>query len=260
MPNWISNYVEPVNEAAKEFTKKHLLNEDGEFCFGKLVPEPDIITKADKLSVVSPEEFQAFKSEHQQSVHCEYEQEGLLYTLDEDGDVEQAVCTAECSKRLSAKFGCDNLYDFHVQNWGTKWEAQDDGNGTEYDDNGDPSSCSFDTAWDVPFEFMATVTAKCPEGLWEWSCTAENGFESLLIKLHKGDVIITEHLVDEDYFFFDDDDEGDEGDDAGYTIDDLYWNDRGEVPEEGENDTELVPGKVCSVKPDYVMPKRENLA
>ena len=139
MPNWISNYVEPSNDAAKAFTKKYLLNDDGLFCFGKLVPVPDIIDKitGSPSFVVSPEKFQAFKAEHQESVHCEYEQEGLLYTLDEDGEVNDAVCTAECSDHLRNKFGCDNLYDFHVNNWGTKWEAQDNGNGTEYDDNGD---------------------------------------------------------------------------------------------------------------------------
>ena len=249
MPNWISNYVEPSNDAAKAFTKKYLLNDDGLFCFGKLVPVPDIIDKitGSPSFVVSPEKFQAFKAEHQESVHCEYEQEGLLYTLDEDGEVNDAVCTAECSDHLRNKFGCDNLYDFHVNNWGTKWEAQDNGNGTEYDDNGDPIDCEFDTAWDAPFEFMATLTAECPEGIWEWRCTAENSFESLLIRLHNGDVVITEHLLDEEELeeLFDDED---------CTIEDLYWNDRGEVvpyDAKDENDTKLVPSEVLSVQPNY---------
>ena len=38
MANWISNCVTPLNDAAKDFTRKHVVDEEGNFCFGKLVP------------------------------------------------------------------------------------------------------------------------------------------------------------------------------------------------------------------------------
>ena len=239
MSTEISNYVEPANDVAKEFTKQYLLNDKGEFCFGKLVPVPDIIAKtimASSFVVSSAEAFQAFKNKHQKSVHCEYEQEGLLYTLYGDGDVKYAVCTEECSERLIAKFGCNNRFDFYEKNWGT------DGEAINYDNNGDDNvGYSFDTEGGVPFKFMAALTAACPEGLWYWSCTSENGFETLRIELHSGDVIITEHLLDDDYVYL------------GYdlTIEDLWWNDRGEVQDDDDNDTKLVPGEVFSVHPNY---------
>ncbi len=239
MPNWINNLVRPVNDAAKEFTKKYIVNEEGLFCFGNLVPVPDILSKTKAPSrVVTPEKLQAFKDEHQQSVHCEYEQKGLLYTLDEDGDVEDAVCTFDCVIYLEDMYGCDNWYDFCVQNWGTKWEADNDPDA--YDDDGEPEVYDFNTAWDPPWNFMATLAKQCPEGIWEWRCLAEGWDEELLVKLQDGDVIITKHLLREDDL-----------DDLNIkSIDAIYWNDRGEVPEKGENDTRLVLGKVLKVRPN----------
>ena len=57
-------------------------------------------------------------------------------------------------------------------------------------------------------------------------------------ELNQGEVILTEHGIDEDYV---------------ESVDDIYWNDRGEVPgvNDMENDTALIPGKVFSVNPNY---------
>ena len=101
---------------------------------------------------------------------------------------------------------------------------------------------------------MTAIADKCPEGQWEWRCNAANGFESLLIKLHNGDVVITEHLLDEAEL-----ESRRKAGQKSETIDDIHWNDRGEVPRKGKNDTKLELGKVLSVKPNYVVPKRANL-
>ena len=212
MANWISNYVTPLNEAAKDFTCKHVVDEEGNFCFGKLVPVPDIITKTQSsMNIVSPEELQAFKAKHQQATHCEFEQEGLLYTLDENGDVYQSVCTEACSERLIEQYGADNWYDFRCQNWGCKNEIGD----CETEDEDDTLSYGFSTAWDAPMEFMLKLAAACPEGQWKWRCEAECGTDWLVFELNQGEVIITEHGIDEEYV---------------ESVDDIYWNDRGEVP------------------------------
>lgn len=235
MANWISNCVTPLNDAAKDFTRKHVVDEEGNFCFGKLVPVPDIITKTQSsMNIVSPEELQAFKAKHQQATHCEFEQEGLLYTLDENGDVYQSVCTEACSERMIEQYGADNWYDFHVQNWGCKNEIGD----CETEDEDDTLSYDFSTAWDAPMEFMLKLAAACPEGQWKWFCEAEGGTDWLVFELNQGEVIITEHGIDEEYV---------------ESVDDIYWNDRGEVPgvNEMENDTALIPGEVFSVNPNY---------
>ena len=270
----IDNSVRPLNDAAKEFTKKHMVDDRGLFCFGRLVPVPDILSKTDAYTrIVSLEEFHAFKAEHQSSVHCEYEQDGLLYTLkedvleDEDSAVELAVCTAEGSARLKDMYGCDNYLDFRIQNWGTTSEAShyDDDDDDGYDDDDDDYDYDYDedddvleyynflTEWYPPWVFMSTITSKCPEGVWEWRCN--RGFESLLIKLHDGKVVITEHLLDKEML-----ESRRKTDGEQETIDILHWNDRGEVPDKGKNDTKLVLGKVFSVKPNYVVPKQTKLA
>ena len=234
----IGNYVRPLNDAAKEFTKKYMVNEEGLFSFGKLLP-----TSPRHINIVSPDEFQDFKAEYQPSVHCEYEQEGLLYTLDENGYVETIVCTAKCSKHLEVlRTGCTRLW---VKTWGT--EVQ---NG-----NGEPIGYNFSTASiggrsnDEPcYELMGELTKKCPEGIWEWRCKTDYGCDSLLIRLHYGAVVIVEHFVDEDFI------------NNFHTIDDLFWGDEGGVLGQcldeykykynNDNDipTELVPGKVFNVK------------
>ena len=235
MANWISNCVTPLNDAAKDFTLKRVVDEEGNFCFGKLVPVPDIITKTQSpMDIVSPEELQAFKAKHQQATHCEFEQEGLLYTLDEDGDVYQSVCTEACSERMIEQYGADNWYGFHVQNWGCKNEI---GDCDTWIEDG-VEVYSFSTAWDAPMAFMLKLAAACPEGQWQWRCEAECGTDWLVFELNQGEVIITEHGIDEDYV---------------ESVDDIYWNDRGEVPgvNDMENDTELIPGEIYSVALNY---------
>lgn len=230
MAMWISNSVTPLNDVAKDFTREHVLDDEGNFCFGKLVPVPDIITKTrSPMHIVSPEELQAFKAKHQQATHCEFEQEGLLYTLDEDGEVDDAVCTEACSEDLIEKYGADNWYEYRCQAWGCKNEIGD----CEFYENKDEEVYDFSTAWDPPWGFMLTLTAACPEGKWKWLCGSERE-DWLVIELYHGEVIITEHGMAEDWEFCNDGKEFD-------VNNELYWNDRGEVPSlnDMENDTQL---------------------
>ena len=89
MADFILNSVTALNDVAKDFTSKHVLDAEGNFCFGQLIPIPDILTKTGaQINIVdSPEEFQAFKDAHPKSVRCDYEPEGLLYSLSEFGYV-----------------------------------------------------------------------------------------------------------------------------------------------------------------------------
>jgi hypothetical protein len=48
------------------------------------------------------------------------------------------------SKELIEKYGADNWYDWHVKNWGTKWDIE----ATDIDDASDTNIYySFDSAW-----------------------------------------------------------------------------------------------------------------
>ena len=132
------------------------------------------------------------------------------------------------------QYGCDNYLDYRIKVWGCKNEIGD----CETEDEDDTLSYDFSTAWDAPMAFMLKLAAACPEGQWQWRCEAECGTDWLVFELNQGEVIITEHGIDEEYV---------------ESVDDIYWNDRGEVPgvNDIENDTALIPGEVFSVNPNY---------
>ena len=196
MADFISNSVTALNDAAKDFTRKHVVDEEGNFCFGQLVPVPDILTKTGTRMHIaaSSEELQAFKDAHPKTVHCEYEQEGLLYSLSKFGYVEAAICTKAGHKRLIELYGCDNDLDYRIKVWGSENEISD----CETEDEDDTLSYDFSTAWDLPWQFMRKLTTACPEGKWEWCCDAEGYFDWLKIELHQGKVIITKHCLPDD--------------------------------------------------------------
>ena len=64
--------------------------------------------------------------------------------------------TKEMSKRFIEEFGADNWYNWHLANWGTKWNAYD-----QISEEGD-NVITFDTAWSTPFDAIQTLSAKYP--------------------------------------------------------------------------------------------------
>ena len=239
MADFIFNSVTALNDAAKDFTRKHVVDEEGNFCFGKLVPVPDILTKTDYMyprPIVSPEELQAFKDAHPKTVHCEYEQEGLLYILDEDGELERSVYTEACLERLIELYGCDNDTDFCRKNWGTDEEIDD----CETEDEDDTLSYDFSTVWYLPWQFMRKLTTACPEGKWEWCCNAEGYFDWLKIELHQGKVIITKHCLPDDILELWQDIYGDEDEDEDFNLNQVCkWDDFGYTLEQYDEDSYL---------------------
>lgn len=104
MPNWVSNTVVPLNEAAVSFIRERIVDENGEFCFSRLVPLPRELLKISSPNrIVSPEELQAFKERYAERVRTEYEQEGLLYVEHPSGFIE-SYCIAECARNLIKRF------------------------------------------------------------------------------------------------------------------------------------------------------------
>ena len=73
MPNWGSNTVTPLNDAAVAFTRERIVDEKEEFCFSKLVPLPSELSKTSSPNkIVSPEELQVFKERYAERVCTEY--------------------------------------------------------------------------------------------------------------------------------------------------------------------------------------------
>lgn len=56
------------------------------------------------------------------------------------------------TKALVEKYGADNWYDWHIKNWGTKWDVEPDGYTRP---NPNTMSMGFETAWGPAIEFYA---------------------------------------------------------------------------------------------------------
>jgi hypothetical protein len=67
-----------------------------------------------------------------------------------------SAADAEKAKILQEKYGADNWYDWHVKNWGTKWDIE----ATEDDASDTNIYYSFDSAWSPSLEatkYLATL-------------------------------------------------------------------------------------------------------
>ena len=183
MPNWVSNTVTPLNETAVSFTREHIVDEKGEFCFSRLVPLPRELSKTSSPNrIVSSEEMQMFKDRYADRVCTEYEQEGLLYVEHPSGFIE-SCCTAECARTLVKRFGAADWYTFTNSHWGCKWDACC----RKHDD----TSYFFDTPWSYPETFTEVMAASCPEGHWQWRWEEEQGFGGIF-EIRNGIIVHTD--------------------------------------------------------------------
>ncbi|HLM84190.1 MAG TPA: hypothetical protein VK254_03200 [Candidatus Bathyarchaeia archaeon] len=75
-------------------------------------------------------------------------------------------------KKLIKKYGADNWYDWHCENWGTKWDAVR----TKLIANKkNELAYHFDTAWAPPIAWLRTASKKFPSLKLVLDCTEEMG-------------------------------------------------------------------------------------
>ena len=70
-----------------------------------------------------------------------------------DSEVEKA-------KELTAKYGASNWYDWHINNWGTKWDI--DADEDDYDSTDTCIRYSFDSAWSPPTKAIVALSSLFP--------------------------------------------------------------------------------------------------
>jgi hypothetical protein len=58
-------------------------------------------------------------------------------------------------------FDSEGWYDWNIQNWGTKWNANT--NYYDYEEDSEQFTVDFDTAWSPPIAWLEKVVAKYPE-------------------------------------------------------------------------------------------------
>ena len=89
----------------------------------------------------------------------------------------------EPNPELVAKYGYDNWYDWHINNWGTKWNSYDN----EIQDN----VLSFQTAWSMPEPIFKMMAEMYPTMTFEVEVVEEGGY-------YAGRMFIAEGKVKED--------------------------------------------------------------
>lgn len=129
---------------------------------------------------------------------------------------------AEKAKILLEKYGSDNWYDWHVANWGTKWDAEI----TEDDASEENIYYSFDSAWSPSLEATKYLATLFPD------LTFTHKYYETGVGF-AGTLTATNGEYDETYFDCDDDKEGY----RAFMIDEFDY-DPYEDSEEDEDDDE----------------------
>lgn len=120
MPNWCKNNLKIKDNGEKILELlAYVKDEEGNFTMNKAVP--------------MPKELEDTESPNTES--------------------------AEKRKKLIEKYGVDNWYDWHCNNWGVKWDASESG----FWKDGDDWMISFQTPWGPPTEFVKKLSAQFPK-------------------------------------------------------------------------------------------------
>ena len=144
MPNWTYNNVQFIGKTEDNVKQLQtmLKSDDNEFDFNNVIPMPNELSDTVSGSENAKPEWQK-----------------------------------DQSKKLKAKYGADNWYDWSINNWGTKWNACN----TEVELNENVLNYTFETAWDAPREIVRALEHMKETILKDisidWNCTHEDGNE-----------------------------------------------------------------------------------
>jgi len=143
MPNWTTNIM-TINGPQEEINKlmSHIIGEDGEIDFNTLIPMPEELrdTHAGSDQIMQRGfNLENFSMNENYSINQQSVENHL-----KDGKTQEEVdaIIAE-EKRLIDLYGHTNWYDWSLENWDTKWNADDT---FIKEDN----TIIFQTAWSAP--------------------------------------------------------------------------------------------------------------
>jgi len=151
MPNHVANIL--TIEGEEQAVQKCLSEikgqgEDQYIDFNTFAPMPKELEKTQSpVKIISQKEYDAQEARIAA---------GDLTEMEKNFGFSRGI-TQEMSNRFKEEFGADNWYDWHLANWGTKWNAYD-----QYSDEGS-EVISFNTAWSNPEDAMIALSSKYPE-------------------------------------------------------------------------------------------------
>ena len=152
MPNWCENEVTISGKASelvrfKEHVRgKSAHNQTVSFSFHEILPMPnDLRGTSSPASIVTKKQYDdwmksAYEKRRQQELEVDY-------TVDME-IIDGRPITEAMSNRFIKKYGSDNWYDWSVDNWGTKWDNNEDS--VSFSEDSENLYYDFDTAWEPP--------------------------------------------------------------------------------------------------------------
>lgn len=153
MPNWCSNTL-TVSGSAEAMTAFYACldkNESGDFRMNSFLPMP-----AELENTTSPNTFRAVDGGEKKPVF----KDGAIQMLitNSDGLTEDEFNARNIE--LRGKYGFDNWYDWHCQNWGTKWDVAEPSEQFRGDDE---YRVAYETAWSPNLDFLRNIVDDFPE-------------------------------------------------------------------------------------------------
>ena len=86
------------------------------------------------------------------------------------------------------KYGYPQWYDWCVENWGTKWNVEDDVD-VSYNKNTDEYDITFDTAWSVPSGIVEKYSEFCNDEEFYWEYEDEDYDGTHILRKINGEII-----------------------------------------------------------------------
>ncbi len=161
MPNWSYNNLEVSGdpEQMKEFYSvlvKENLNKEMSFRFSNIFPMPEKIK-----NTISPSSSAKGKKWINEEV-AKVRDNRIGQLLDHEPEIKLIPCennSPEKCSELIEEFGCDNWYDWNINEYGTKWDIES----LEFHKDDRSFQTSFETAWSPPAIFLKRLQDKFPK-------------------------------------------------------------------------------------------------
>jgi hypothetical protein len=145
MPNHVTNEVTFKGSPERIKALRDICRcGESAFRFQSFFPMPiELLGTSSPAKIVSPKELREWKKKLEN---------GLISKWEED----YRPITEKESATLIKNYGANNWYDWHIQNWGTKWDCYDV---ISHDD----TEIHFNTAWSTPIRAMIRLSELFPD-------------------------------------------------------------------------------------------------
>ena len=146
MPNHVTNKLTiSGDKTAFEYLQRRVAHDSNIFDINSFFPMPERLRDISvPTKILSDDEYQ------------EWEKKKVLGKLGEYDMVVGQPITKSISDKLVKEYGCNNWYDWAINNWGTKWGSYD----SSFDSK--KKTYTFLTAWDPPIKAIMKLSEMYP--------------------------------------------------------------------------------------------------